>query len=122
MEKSVRNHKKITFTKVGVIIAFIVFALYSVSLLFPFVWMLINSFRPVSEWQSIINFKDYLSFPKTWDFSNYLTILKTDLNGENLLSMLFYSVVVTVLGTIINVFFSACAAYVLAKYKFWVEI
>ncbi|MEI3536612.1 MAG: hypothetical protein V8R16_07755 [Bacilli bacterium] len=64
MEKSVRHHKKITFTKVGIIIAFIVFALYSISLLFPFAWMLINSFRPVDEWQSIINFKDYLSFPK----------------------------------------------------------
>ena len=118
MEKTLKHHKKITFTQVGVIIAVAIFALYSLSLLFPFIWMLINSFRKVSEWQSIISFKDYLSFPKEWDFTNYITILKTNLNGENLLSMLFYSVVVTVLGTIINVFFSACAAYVLAKYKF----
>lgn len=117
MEK-IKHHKKISFTQVGVIIAFIAFSFYSLSLLFPFVWMLLNSFRKVSEWQTIIYYKDYLSFPKEFDFSNYITILNIDLNGETLISMLFYSVVLTVLGTIINVFFSACAAYVLAKYKF----
>lgn len=120
MEDGIRrtHKKKVTFTKVGVWIAFIVFAIYSVSLLFPFVWMLLNSFRSVSEWNSIISWKDYLTFPKEWDFTNYIQILTTEIEGDSILSMFFYSVLITVLGTIINVFFSACAAYVLAKYKF----
>ncbi len=117
MEKT-KHYKKFTITNLGVIIAFIIFALYSLSLLFPFVWMVINSFRDLNEWSHIINFKDYLSLPKQWDFSNYITILKTTIGEDNILSMIFYSVLLTTLGTIINVFFSACAAYVLAKYKF----
>ena len=56
--------------------------------------------------------------PKDWDLTNYLTILKTELKGGNLTSMIIYSVILTVLGTVINVFFSACAAYVIAKYDF----
>ncbi|MBE6132149.1 MAG: carbohydrate ABC transporter permease [Erysipelotrichaceae bacterium] len=110
-----RDSKRQTpLMKVGVTIAFIIFALYSLSLLFPFVWMLLNSFRSVGEWQESINFSDFWGLPEIWDFSNYTTILKE----HNVLEMIFYSVILTVFGTIINVFFSACAAYVLAKYEF----
>lgn len=118
MEKNARKKHHSPMMKIGTSIAFIIFALYSVSLLFPFVWMLINSFRSVAEWQQTVNFSDFWGLPKTWDFTNYLTILKQNLHGENLFSMLFYSVILTFFGTIINVFFSACAAYVLAKYDF----
>ncbi len=110
--------KKGSTLKIGMIIAFIVFAIYSISLLFPFVWMIINSLRSVQEWGETVSFKDYWSLPKDWDFTNYITILKTEVQGQNLLSMIGYSVLLTVLGTFINVFFSACAAYVFAKYEF----
>ena len=110
--------KKNPALKIGMIIAFIVFALYSLSLLFPFVWIMINSLRSVSEWQETVDFKDFWGLPKNWDLTNYLTILNTELQGGNLTSMIIYSVILTVLGTIINVFFSACAAYVIAKYDF----
>ena len=112
--KKIRNKTQTPLMRFGTTIAFIVFALYSLSLLFPFIWMLLNSFRSVGEWQSIVNFKDFWGLPKTWDFSNYLTILKEN----NVFEMILYSVILTVLGTIVNVFFSACAAYVLAKYNF----
>ena len=57
-------------------------------------------------------------FPSNWDLSNYIKILKEEIAGDNLLSMIGYSVLFTVLGTIVNVFFSACAAYCVAKYEF----
>lgn len=110
--------KKNPVLKIGMIIAFIVFALYSLSLLFPFIWIMLNSFRSVSEWQETVNFKDFWGLPKDWDLTNYLTILNTELQGGNLTTMIIYSVILTVLGTFINVFFSACAAYVIAKYDF----
>lgn len=112
------NKKRNLGLRIGTIIAFIIFALYSLSLLFPFVWMVINSLRNVSEWQQTVSFKDYWSLPTNWDFTNYLTILKTEIAGSSILSMIFYSVILTILGTVINVFFSACAAYVMAKYEF----
>ena len=107
-----KNNKKNPILKIGMIIAFIIFALYSLSLLFPFVWMFINSLRDVGEWQETVNFKDFWGLPNKWDFSNYLTILQIDLQGGNLISIIIYSIILTVLGTIVNVFFSACAAYV----------
>lgn len=117
MQDTIKKKKGRTL-KIGMIIAFIIFAIYSLSLLFPFVWMIMNSFRSVQEWGSTVSFKDYWSLPKDWDFTNYITILKTEVQGQNLLSMIGYSVLLTVLGTLINVFFSACAAYVFAKYEF----
>ena len=116
MDKSRKEQSKVL--KIGMIIAFIIFAIYSFSLLFPFIWMLINSLRDVQEWQETVNFRDFWGLPKNWDFGNYLTILTIDLQGDNLLSMIMWSVILTVLGTIVNIFFSTCAAYVMAKYDF----
>ena len=110
--------KKNPILKIGVIIAFIVFLLYALSLLFPFVWLAINSLRSVSEWGNLVTFEDHAKPLGSLEFSNYLTILTYDFNGDNILSMVGWSVVLTVLGTVINVFFSACAAYVMAKYEF----
>ena len=39
-------------------------------------------------------------------------------SGQTVGSMILMSFVVTILGTAINIFFSACTAYVLAKYRF----
>ena len=113
-----KTKRKSPGLKIGVTIAFIIFLLYAVSLLFPFVWLLLNSLRSVEEWGHSVEYLDFLSLPKSFEFENYSTILKQKIQGENLLSMIGWSVVLTVLGTIINVFFSACAAYVIAKYDF----
>ena len=117
MEKVIVK-KKNHALNIGVIIAFIVFLLYALSLLFPFVWLFLNSLRSVKEWGETVECFDFLSFPNPVMLSNYSDILQTELQGESILSMLGWSVVLTVLGTIINVFFSACAAYVMAKYDF----
>ena len=117
MEKVIVK-KKNHVLKIGVIVAFIIFLLYALSLLFPFAWLLINSLRSVKEWGSTVECFDFLSIPTPIQLSNYLDILQTELQGESILSMLGWSVVLTVLGTVINVFFSACAAYVIAKYDF----
>ncbi len=113
-----KKHHHSPILSVGVWIAFAIFILYSLSLLFPFVWMLLNSFRSVEEWRHLTTIKEYWSFPTEWDFTNYIAIINKSVNGDNILSMIFYSVLLTVLGTIVNVFFSACAAYVVAKYEF----
>lgn len=112
-----RKRKHPTFS-IGVTIAFIVFLIYAISLLFPFVWMLLNSFRNVDEWKHLTTLGDYWSFPKNWTFNNYIEILKNGAGSESILSMIGYSFLFTFLGTVINVFFSACAAYCVAKYDF----
>ncbi len=116
--QKMKKHHKSPILSVGVWIAFVIFIIYSISLLFPFVWMLLNSFRNVDEWRQLTTIKEYWSLPVNWDFTNYVTIINKTVNGDSILSMIFYSVLLTVLGTIVNVFFSACAAYVVAKYEF----
>ena len=45
--------RKNPMLSIGIWVAFAVFAIYSISLLFPFVWMLLNSFRNVDEWRHL---------------------------------------------------------------------
>lgn len=120
MQQNVLSSKKRKHpgSSIGVKIAFIVFMIYAISLLFPFVWMLLNSFRNVDEWQHLTSMKDYWSIPKNWTLNNYISIIKDGIGDESILSMIGYSFLFTFLGTIINVFFSACAAYCVSKYDF----
>lgn len=106
-------------------VVFIVFIFYGLSLLFPFLWMTVNSFKTNGDFSSGNYF--LLPNPKYFSnifdlFANYKKVLFTGINsdgsGENVLTMFFMSVVTTTLGTIINVGLSACIAYVVAKYKF----
>lgn len=92
---------------------FCIFVIYAVTLLFPFLFMLINSFKTTSEF----NVNPYW-FPEQFDGMNFIDVLMYEVEGQTVLSMIFWSVILTIGGTFINVFLSACAAYVLAKYKF----
>ena len=111
-----RNHKKqrhygFAFGKWAV---FGVFAIYAVSLLFPFLWMLLNSFKSGEEFMS----GNLFGWPKQFYGMNFIEVLNYEVEGQTVWSMFLNSVLVTVLGTTINIFFSACAAYCIAKFRF----
>lgn len=91
-----------------------IFVIYSVSLLFPFLWMLLNSFKSGSEFIG----GNIFGFPKQFVGMNFIEVLSFEIEGQTVLSMIGYSFLLTILGTIINVFLSAVAAYCLAKFKF----
>lgn len=95
-------------------IVFVIFVVYAVSLLFPFFWMLFNSVKPNGEFLS----GNVFGLPSTLTFANYSYILSYTIGGESILKMFFTSVVLTVSGTFVNVFFSTIAAYCVAKYRF----
>ncbi|MBR0295276.1 MAG: carbohydrate ABC transporter permease [Bacilli bacterium] len=94
-------------------VVFAIFFIYAASLLFPFIWMLISSFKKGEEFDLNI-----FGFPKEFYGMNFIEILKFTIDGQSIANMILMSVLLTVLGTIINLFFSSCAAYVLAKFKF----
>ncbi|MDE7082699.1 MAG: carbohydrate ABC transporter permease [Clostridia bacterium] len=110
------NLKKFRITGYGAIkwVVFAIFVLYSISLLAPFVWMLITSFKSVGEF----NAGNIFGFPKDVKFDNIITVLQYEIDGQTILSMLGMSVLTTVLGTVISVGLSALAAYCVAKYRF----
>lgn len=97
------------FSKPILIIIEILLFAYTISLIFPYIWVLINSFKTVPEFYS-----STWSMPKCIDLKNYIRAL----NETNMLSYFKVSIVVTIVGTSLQVVFSAITAYVLAKYKF----
>ncbi len=102
--------------KVLFVIMFVVFAIFLVSYIYPFIWLLINAFK--SQLEFIDNFG---GFPKQWTFENFIeafSFSSAETNGFTVIQMLGMSVLVCVFGTLAAVLTSSCAAYVVAKYDF----
>ena len=95
-------------------IVFGIFVLYALSLLTPFFWMFISSFKSKGEY----NLGNVFGFPTEWEFNNLIEVLKFEIQGQAVWSMLLMSIATTVLGTVINVGLSAISAYCVSKYNF----
>ena len=112
MEKVLKDKKRFLprTNKVPVLIAFIIFAIYAATLIFPLLWIFVQSFRTN---------RDFVLFP--FDFSdtiftikNYIYVTKT----FNIVGMFINSIIVAVGGTLTSVFASCCAAYIVSRYEF----
>jgi raffinose/stachyose/melibiose transport system permease protein/N-acetylglucosamine transport system permease protein len=110
------------FEKTILWVVFAVFFIYAVSLVYPFVWMGVNAGKTKTEF-----FGDVISFPQSYQWGNfYDALFKNTItagSGEathtvNLFQMFGTSIYLTVLLTVLEVFMSACAAYVVCYYKF----
>lgn len=91
------------------IVICVLFSLYAVTLLFPLVWMFVNSLKDKylfmqNPWQS--------GGPVLW--SNYGAIFELFNFGE----MFFNSLTLVLTQPIIGVFSTTCAAYAVSKFKF----
>ena len=101
--KTSRLHKGI-FAVVSVL-----FFLYMLTLIFPFVWMLLNSLKTNMDF-----FKDIWSLPEKPLLSNYVNVW----DQMNLLVYFGNSIKLTLLGTLASILTASMASYVIAKYKF----
>lgn len=99
--------------------------LYSLSLLIPIYWMLLNSFKGSIDYYVTSAF----SFPKTFNFDNYKFIIEnmkykvSNRTGTGTLTytipwMLFYSVVWSICQPGFKLIITVMVAYVMAKYNF----
>ena len=101
--KSSRLHKVI-FAVVSVLCF-----LYMLTLIFPFLWMLLNSFKTNMDF-----FQDIWNIPEKPLLSNYVNVW----DQMNLLVYFLNSIKLTLLGTMASVITASMAAYVIAKYPF----
>ena len=85
------------------------FFLYMLTLIFPFVWMLLNSLKTNMDF-----FKDIWSLPEKPLLSNYVNVW----DQMNLLVSFGNSIKLTLLGTLASILTASMASYVIAKYKF----
>jgi|SRR5690554_56658 len=106
-----------TPAKVALWIIFGLFSIYAFTLIFPFAWMLVNSFKTNQEF-----FTNIWALPQSFSFRNYVNVLNYNMNTAvgsfNIAHMFLLSVVITLAATVINTMLSAMAAYVIARYKF----
>ncbi len=101
----------------GIVAALMV--VYSLSILLPFVWLIINSFQDTIQYSFNMVDGKVFALPDKWLISNYakaLTGLKY--NDANLITMFINSMWITVVSAGLTVFSQAVAGYCFAKYEF----
>ena len=91
----------------------ILFSVYALTLIYPFIFTFINALKEPIEFSS-----NPLSLPAKAQWENFLTALKINYNGVTLLDMLWNSVWQTLLATVCGLAASSVMAYVTAKYDF----
>ena len=105
-------------------IVFVLFAIYALSLLLPFVFLTFNSLKDGEEYVNGVAQGQSFFPPEHAIWSNYFNAFRalkiTDFNGKQIgfLQMLFNSIWYTVLYVGAGVVASSITAYIVAKYRF----
>ncbi len=96
-------------------IMFVLFVLYAISLLFPFLWCFMNSFKGMQEFFYNVN-----GLPEVWYFDNWKTSFTLSIdNNITIPQMYLNSVILTVGCTFFSMFSCSATAYVLTKFDFY---
>ena len=120
-DKYTREHdvlfKRKGFTKGLFVFMFILLVIFALSFIFPFLWILMNSFKETSEFGLNINgWPQHFTFE---NFANSFTYRDATTKNKSILEMLGMTVLIAGVGTLVTVFTSSAAAYVVAKYNFF---
>ncbi len=101
--------------KVLFIIAFIFFALYSLTLIIPFAWVFINSFKDPFIYADVTS--NAFALPDPWMFSNWLDVPNyLKVKGQTYGTMLFNSIWLSVGRSLLYILCKTVTAYCVAKY------
>lgn len=111
---------KFSSRKIVLTIVFVIFVLYALSLVYPFVWAFFNSLKTHVEYDL-----DSFSLPKSWLFSNYIEafdyikLMNTATLTETKFFGLFFNSLWFTLGTTsVHLISCTMTAYVVSKYNF----
>ena len=105
--------KRTKSEKIILAIAFVVFVIYSITLVVPLVWMILNSFKTHSEF-----FQNVWGLPKKFMFSNYVEALNVKVEDFTFIDVIINSVLYSIMATVVTIFFPTVSAYVCSKYNF----
>ena len=117
-DRSILNKRK-GAEKIVFGIVCVLFAVYAISLIYPLLWLVVNSFKSSKDYG--LDF-DPFALPKYgWQFTNYIQAfveLRHDGTGTTFVGMFINSIWTGVGAALISAFFHACTGYVFAKYNF----
>ena len=100
-------------------IVFVLFFLYAASLIFPLLWLLINSLQDRTIYEVNLALGNAFGFPTALHWENYsYAFTQLSYNGANIFTMFFNSIWYTLAYTLGGVLMSAFTGYALAKYRF----
>ena len=100
--------------KIVLAITTAIFVIYSITLIYPFVWAIFTSFKTQREYKNNI-----FGAPNKWVLDNLKKALSTKgEGGSTIIGMFFNSVWTSFVCAFCGVFVSSMTAYVLTKYKF----
>jgi raffinose/stachyose/melibiose transport system permease protein/N-acetylglucosamine transport system permease protein len=106
--------KKAGSQKAASWVLFAFFLLYVITLLYPFLWIGMNSFKSAESFAYKPN-----SALFEWNLRNYAdAFMDKSAVGANLFTMLFNSVFIVTASTLITILTSCCTAYIMAKFSF----
>ncbi len=106
--------EKIVF---GIVLGLLI--IYCLTLLLPFLWVIVNSFQEGTQFVANRFAGKPFRLPEKWLLSNYRdAFVKLEYNGTNLFGMFFNSVWMTLGVSITSVFTHAVTGYCFAKYDF----
>ena len=118
-KKSSLLYKRSKGEKVVFIIAFALFVLYTIIMVFPFIWLFYNSLKTSYQYDTDVQYYQIMSLPKTWVWSNYKdAFIELKYEDTYLIGMFWNSIWYTAVVVAEGVFFSACTGYCLSKYEF----
>lgn len=106
--------KKSYADKILMWVMFVVFVIYAISLLFPFLWCLMNSFKSQDDFLNNVN-----GLPLYWVLDNWTESFTLTIdNGITIPVMYMNSIILTVGCTFFSLFSCSATAYILSKYDF----
>lgn len=101
------NRKK----SISKLLIYIILILGAAIMILPLLWMVLTSFKTVTESTSM---NPFIFFPNAWKIDNYITVLKQN----NFQRLYFNTFAMMVLRVLCSVSFSAMAAYAFARLAF----
>lgn len=100
-------------------VVFIFFVLYAVSLIYPFLWLIIASLKTPTGYMLDMTMGRPFAFPKPWTFDNYIYAFnKMEYRGTNFFGMFFNSLWQCALSLFCGLAASGSVAYVLSRFRF----
>ena len=110
--------RDIVWQKVGTVILWILGAILLVISIFPFLWVIISSFKPISEIQSI----HFRFFPEHWTAENYANLFAGNSvyipRGVSFARSLGVTFAVAIVALILSLIINSLAAYAFARLNF----
>ena len=106
------GEKRSPLQKSVFVIIFIIFVLYALTMLFPFIWLILNSFKSGEEF--FLSGRSSFAFPLKFTAENYGMVF----SEYNFGLMFLRSLLLAGGGTLLTLITSSMAAYTVAKYKF----